>query len=377
MGGKRRMKIGVDGSAFIYPLTGIGTYVFQLLDAWARQSPDDEFIVYLPTDPIYRLPYDNIRYKKPCCLGWGYRLNGVRMFYWYHIWMPVMMKRDKLDWFWEGHGMGPLIAPVSMILSVHDFVYLRNPETMQRSDRYNRMLRQPHAIRSARKVVCVSQATADEMRYLYHRTADAIIRPSADPIFTIQTAEAIRSLKARLGLPEQYHLVVGTLEPRKNLLLFLTCYLEVYTGKERAIPLVIVGADGWSDSALSLKIAEGKASELVIRLGYVPKEDLPPLYAGARAFFMPSLYEGFGIPLLEARKCGAPVVCSDIPAHHESAGENAYFHTADRAGILAMLHAVSRDDWDPSVGSEDGLQWDAELGAANMAALLRDPEGEC
>ena len=145
------------------------------------------------------------------------------------------------------------------------------------------------------------------------------IHLAPSPFFKPASAEAVRKVLAKYKLPEEYLLFVGTIDPRKNLVLVLRALAIL----EKPVPLVIAGWKGWGYHELREFVLKLKLQERLRILNYVPDEDLVALYTGARAFLYPSLYEGFGLPILEAMACGCPVICARTSSLPEVAGEAA------------------------------------------------------
>jgi glycosyltransferase involved in cell wall biosynthesis len=125
---------------------------------------------------------------------------------------------------------------------------------------------------------------------------------------------------SKYRLPELFLLTVGTLEPRKNLATLVAAYIDRKNSGDDLPLLVLVGGDGWRDGKIQAMVSSAEQRGWVRRLGFVPNEDLPALYAGCEAFLMPSIYEGFGMPLVEAQLCGAPVIHGSYASMVEAAG---------------------------------------------------------
>ena len=197
------------------------------------------------------------------------------------------------------------------------------------------------ALRSATRFVAISQAAAVDFTTLYGVSAAAItVTPlAADPLFAPQPAAVVAALRQRLPLPDRYLLYLGSNKPHKNLPRLIRAFAAA-TPQSPGTDLVIAGAwDPRSPEARQLVVELG-LEDAVRFLPNVLNADLPALYAGATAFVFPSLYEGFGLPVLEAMACGAPVACSNTSSLPEVAGEAAVLF--DPVDVTEMATAISR-----------------------------------
>lgn len=188
-------------------------------------------------------------------------------------------------------------------------------------------------------IIAPSEATRREIIEILRINPDRIrvISEAARTNMQPQTAETIAAVKAKYGILGDYVLYTGTIEPRKNLLRLIRAYEEVLKGAESKPQLVVCGGRGWKDQEVFELIGELKLQQQVKFTGYVPDSDLPALYSGAMVFAYPSLYEGFGLPPLEAMACGAPVLTSATSSLPEVVGE---------AGIKVDptdVHAIARE----------------------------------
>jgi glycosyltransferase involved in cell wall biosynthesis len=284
-------------------------------------------------------------------------------------------KRDALqqDMAWYGRGLGraarksgaqiihcptfrgPLRhAGLPTVVTVHDLAVLREPSWFPAWSRsYGRAL-MPRAVRSADRVICVSRATARDVVGLLdvpHRKV-RVIPNAIEPIFSQRPGPP--------PLEPPYLLCVGTPEPRKNLPALLEAFGHVRRAGRR-VRLALVGADGWGDVRVG-------STEGVVAFGRVDDAELRDLYAHAEALVLPSLWEGFGLPVGEALAAGTRVVCSDLPALREVAGEDAtYFDPSEPEAIAdGILRALTL----PRPIPRRGLSWDDVAGS--VAALWRE-----
>jgi alpha-1,3-rhamnosyl/mannosyltransferase len=173
----------------------------------------------------------------------------------------------------------------------------------------------------------------------------------ADPAFRPHSAAELAPVLARLGLPnllaQGYSLYVGTIEPRKNIDRLLDAYEALPEALRRHCPLVMAGSPGWRSEHTHARMARAASAGWLHYLRYVPQADLPALYAGARLFAYPSLYEGFGLPVLEAMASGTPVVTSNVSSLPEVVGNVALSIPPEDTDALttALARALQDEPW--------------------------------
>ena len=283
------MKIGVDATPLCAQLTGVGNYLFYLLEELVQLRPHDHFYLYAIRKSEHLetfASFSNVTVRYAPFLGFSEAL-------WSQTTLPYHCRRDAIDLFWGVTQSVPLLGKYQRLLTVHDFAYHLFPKTVSKGrGTYLRLFAQ-RLYTKADALIAISHGTARRLTELYGLKASTVIQP---PLRNMKVEE----IKVRR---EDYYVVVGTLEPRKNLVPFI----EAYEGK---LPLVVVGAKGWGE----VNIPEG-----VEVLGYVADEEVNALIKHAQALIMPSLYEGYGMPLKEARSLGTPVICSDVPEMLEAA----------------------------------------------------------
>ena len=244
--------------------------------------------------------------------------------------------------------LAPLSLPCPYLTTIHDVVWRALPHTFPRRDRLVMRALMPTTVRHARRVITGTQAARrDIARFLPVAKRRVIVTPYAiDPVFSqpVQPEEVAR-VRAKYGLADvPYLLSVGVLQPRKNVPRLIEAFQE-FQRRHPDAPhkLAIVGKHGWGDATLRLN------SPGIVTTGYVPDEELPALYAGAEVFCYPSLYEGFGLPVLEAMACGAPVLTSNVSCLPEVAGGaahlvNPYSVTAIADGLEQLLGDLTLRD---------------------------------
>lgn len=228
------------------------------------------------------------------------------------------------------------------ILTVHDLIFERYPEHHTRRNVLFLRAALPRFVRSARAIIAVSEQTRRDLIELYGTPAAKIrvIREGVDERFVPASAAEVERVSAQWSPNRPWLLMVGTLEPRKN---HATALWALRRLADEGFPhrLLIVGGSGWLFAPVAALVDELGLQERVTFTGYVPLSDLLPLYAGADAFLMPSLYEGFGFPLLEALACGAPSIASSASSLPEVGGDAAlYVPPLDAQALVDALRLV-------------------------------------
>jgi len=240
----------------------------------------------------------------------------------------------------------PTVGRVPTVLTVHDLIFQRYPQYHKRANYMYLRAAMPLFCRRASAVIAISDSTRRDLIELYGLPEDKItvIAEAAAPAFTPQSPERIQDVRTRYGLPERYVLALGTLEPRKNLSRLIDASGPLI---ERGIidALVLVGARGWLVDEFDQHLASSRWRERVIQPGFVAEEDLPALYAGAVLTAQPSLYDGFGLPVLEAMASGCPVCSSSASSLPEVGGDaSRYFDPHDVDDMADVLLQVAADD---------------------------------
>ena len=231
------------------------------------------------------------------------------------------------------------------VMTVHDLIFERYPQHHTWANRAFLRVAMPLFVRRADAIIAVSQHTKRDLLELYATPPHKVyvVDEGIDEHMRPAAAAEIRCVKERHSIRRPYLLMVGTLEPRKNHALAFHALAQL---KAEGWPhcLVVVGGGGWLFDAVQRQVDLLQLTDDVIFAGRVPDADLPALYSGADCFLMPSLYEGFGIPVLEAMACGAPVVCSKVSSLPEVAGDAACFiEPLTAAGLADAVRQVLSD----------------------------------
>jgi glycosyltransferase involved in cell wall biosynthesis len=246
------------------------------------------------------------------------------------------------------HATEHLLLPlrsVPTVLTVHDLIFRHLPEHHKPLNRRYLNLALPLYCRRATHIIAISECTRRDLMEAYALPPDkvTVIYEAADPRFRPQTPDRVDAVRQQYGLPERYILFVGTIEPRKNLTRLLHGF-EALHREDLCDALVVVGKRGWLFGDFFAELERSPVRDAVLLPGYVPDEALPAIYAAARALAFPSLYEGFGLPVLEAMACGTPVACSGTSSLPEVAGDAAvYFDPTSQGSIVETLRQLLSD----------------------------------
>lgn len=324
------MRIGIDGRALTGRYTGDRTYWLNLLRALlanAACAREYQFFVYsrlpiaagtLPGCPnltIRTIPASNNR------------LWTLRAF-------PRALCDDEIELAHTQYTT-PLRAPCPMVTTVHDISFRLYPEWFPRKHRVLLNLTVPAAMRRAVRVITDSASSRRDILRVYRMPDDKVVSIplAAGPEFSPISQETARQIvKERFRIAVPYVLSVGVLQPRKNIALLIEAFALARHQSTIDQALVLTGKRGWGCEGLTRQAARLKVSDYIVFTDYVKDEDLPALYSAADAVAYPSLYEGFGLPPVEAMACGAPTLVSDRPCMPETVGHGAW--------VLPALDAV-------------------------------------
>lgn len=304
--------------------------------------------------------------------------------FWEHAVLPYRLRKAGADIFHGPAFLIPFRSPTfRTVVTVHDLVVFLHPETVPR--RYSLYMKWlvRMAVRRADRIIAVSECTRlDLMNILGVDSSRIVVIPeAAGPEFGPPGPERVESVLNRYNINGRYLLHVGNLEPKKNLPRVIRAFDRVKRMPGGGdLSLVIAGKKGWLYDEI-FRTANGVSASAIRFLGYVPRDEMSAIYAGASCFVFPSIYEGFGLPVLEAMACGTPVVTSNISSMPEVAGRAAvlvdpYDEESIASGILAVVS-------DPSLQAtlrREGIlrsrtfSWDRA--ARETLALYRDVYNE-
>jgi len=312
------MKIAIDVRTVLPNRSGVGNYVLHLVQN-LRQVDPEPIYYFLAQKKNLSLLGNLAREQNPLLTIFSHENHPLSDF-WEHFILPIRLKRMGINVF---HGPASLIPfrknHCGLIVTIHDLVAFLFPETIPlKYGAYMRyLLRQ--AVKRADMIIAVSYHTKKDLIQILKVPPEKIvvIHEAPSPIFSpCDKKEAQARLKQRYGITKKFIYHLGNIEPRKNLIVLLEAFTRVCQDLGNEYQLVVSGQKGWLTHSLSHFLKNYPAQDQVLFTGYVPMEDIPLFMNGAEVFVFPSLYEGFGLPVLEAMSCGTPVIssnCSSIP----------------------------------------------------------------
>jgi glycosyltransferase involved in cell wall biosynthesis len=326
------LRVAIDSRTLGAPKTGDRTYCLNLLRGLAALRPEGEFLLY--TERETGLPDSLPSNFEPVVLTAP--LPG--------LWTPWSLPWDlrrRAACLLHVQYIIPPIAPCPVITTIHDISFRRHPEWFPLKHRILLNLLIPMAARNAAHVITGSEFTRSDLIGAFDLPPEKVtVTPyAADPIYRpIEPDAARRAVKQRFGLRGPFVLAVGVLQPRKNLPRLVRAFARV--ARDTPHTLALVGKPGWAHEELNRAAAASGLGSRIHFTGYVPDADLPFLYNATDLFVYPSLYEGFGIPPLEAMACGTPVVTSNVTSLPEVVGDAAL--TVDPTDESALADAIRR-----------------------------------
>jgi glycosyltransferase involved in cell wall biosynthesis len=329
------MLIGIDASRSVaQKRTGTENYSLNLIRHLLALGGDHRYRLYFNRPPSYDL-------HATCDLR---VMPFPRL--WTHLRLSWEMACRPPDLLFVPAHVLPIVHPRRSVVTIHDLGYLYYPQAHRLLDRLYLDLSTRYSARAATHLVADSSATKRDLIKRYGTDPDKItvVYPGYDDtVFRpVRDEKAIEEIKAKYDIAGDYILFVGTLQPRKNLIRLIGAYWKLEVGNWK---LVIAGKKGWLYREIFQQVEKLGLEGKVVFTGYVPEGDLPALLSGARLFVFPSLYEGFGLPVLEALACGTPVVCSNVSSLPEVAGDAAVLvDPLDVEGLAAALERVLGDE---------------------------------
>lgn len=330
------MKIAIDGyEANVDQRLGSSQVAFKLLRHFEKIDKKNEYLILLPEPPLADLPNER--------MGWKYKILKPKWL-WTRIALPLALytSKEEPDIFFSPTHYIPAFSPVKRVVTIFDLSFLHFPEMFNKKDYWQLKNWTKFSVENAEHIITISNSSKTDIisQYGVERRKITVAYPGYDkekfnsPSGVRNSKEKTQQILKKYGIGDNFIIYIGTIQPRKNLIRLIEAVARI-----ESLTLVIVGKhkgegkEGWMyqdtlDAPKRLGI-----EDRIQFLGYVSADDLPSLLSGAKAFILPSLWEGFGIPVVEAMACGTPVIVSNTSSLPEVVG---------KAGLLVDPYSVDQ-----------------------------------
>lgn len=302
------MKIAIDGyEANVLQRLGSSQVAFELLKSLEKTDHKNDYTIFLPSPPLGDLPKERE--------GWKYKLLYPRKL-WTRIALPLALYRNrkKYDIFFSPTHYIPRFSPIRRVVTIFDLSFLHFPQMFNNKDLWQLTNWTKFSAENADHIITISNFSKQDIltNYKLDKNKVTVAYPGYNrEFFYPNTQTDIKRIKKKYNIDGSYIIYIGTIQPRKNLIRLIEAVARI-----DKIKLVIVGKikgegrSGWMYEEILQAPKKFGVEDRVIFTNFLPTEDLPPLISGAEVFVQPSLWEGFGIPVVEAMACGTPIVCS-------------------------------------------------------------------
>lgn len=312
------MKIGIDVRLSFPSLSGVGRYAFELLKHLATQYRNHEFYAFSNRRslPETKSIFHALEIKDSTG-------PGMKVIPWEQIVLPLKAKMNHIDLYHNTTTSAcPPLLSIPVVVTVHDLAWWKWPDLVTQPVLNYLRYFFPGIIKRASVIIAVSEATRQDLfQYIGNDDKRVHVVPEGiDERFKPASNEEVERFRQNTGIAEPYILFVGSVEPRKDIPTLVRAF-EIAAERNKDIILVLAGGKGWLNHEADERIMSSAVRDRIRRLGYIDDGDLPAIYSGAEVFIMPSRYEGFGLPVLEAMACGCPVVSSDAGSLPEVVGD--------------------------------------------------------
>ena len=322
-------RIGINAHLLAYAESyrraGVSRYVYNLLMHLFRADPEGEYTVFVNSSCTLSLPCRQKRSHLPTDSPW------VRIF-WEQCLQPLELRAAGIELLHSPVNVQPLFLHCKGVVTVMDLSFMVLPDSFRPVNRFYQRTFTRWSVQRATHLIAISASTAHDLTSFFAVPPEriSVTYPGVDAAFRpIRQSDIMDDFRRRRNLPERFIFFVGTLEPRKNLLTLLQAYAQFRRQSDAAHKLVLGGAPGWFYQPVLAAVQELGLGTDVIFPGFIPDSELPLWYNAADVFVYPSVYEGFGLPPLEAMACGVPVIVSDASSLPEVVGD---------AGLLVDPH---------------------------------------
>ncbi len=338
------MNVGVNGYEAVVPRFGydrksglpirVGSaeFAFRLLNEFAKDK-SNSFITYLPKEPTSDMPKETQNFKYSV-------FKSKKLWTMIGLSQKLLSDKKNLDVFFSPTHYLPLTTPVPSAVSILDVSYLKYPQLFNKRDLYQLRFWGGWSVKKAKKILTISNSSKDGIIEAYGVSPEkvTVVYPGISPKEEIKNME---ELTKKYNIKGKYILFVGTLQPRKNIERLIEAFSKIF---DKDLTLIIIGKKGWMFEEILDAPKRFGVSEKVKFLDSVMDDELPGFYKNAEFFILPSLYEGFGLPVLEAMQYGCPVITSSVSSLPEAGGDAVlYVDPEDTFDIKSKMEKLLKD----------------------------------
>lgn len=343
------MRIGINGFEAIIPRfgydkdglpnrVGSGHYCYELLVALSNIDKNNIYTIFLPCKPTADMPKESER--------WKYEIVDSKK-----LWTAIglskkfLLKRPQLDVFFSPTHYLPLFVPYKSVISILDLSYLHFPQLFKKTDLLQLKYWTLYSAKKSSRILTISKSSKDDIIKMYQIPKEKVVvtYPGIKKSDIKNQTSNMDKIRKKYGIDGEYLLFVGTLQPRKNIIRLIEAFSKIIDHKSQTTDhnLIIVGKKGWMYEEILEAPKKLGVEKKVIFLDSVLDEELSGLYKNALCFILPSLYEGFGLPVLEAMQYGCPVITSNISSLPEAGGDAAlYVNPEDVDDIASKIKTL-------------------------------------
>ena len=349
-----------------YRSAGVNGYMYNLLHALPAADSSLNYIVFAGSQSHSPTHERMAERRAP----W-YTERPSQRILWEQFVQPFALAQTRPDLV---HGLAfvsPIINPVPSVVTVYDLSFIHYPDRLPAARRLYLRLLTRRSCRKARRVIAISHSTAHDLTKTFAIPTNKIdiAVPGVGTQFQRLPRHEVEAFRHREGLPDRFWLFLGTLEPRKNLPVLLRAYARLPEADRQAVHLVLGGGKGWMFDDIFRTIEQHNLAGTVHLPGYIPADDLPLWYNAAEAFVYPSIFEGFGLPVIEAMACGTPTLVSNVSSLPEAAGDAGWLLPPNDEDAWAdALAQIMHDSAWRETASVHGRDYAAQFTWANTAA---------
>jgi len=352
--------------AHTYRGAGINWYIHNLLLNLALADQENQYTVFLGDRRFPPNPGLTLR------VSWLPTTHPLVRIGWEQLVQPFIVWQEKIDLLHSLAFVTPLVSPCPSVITIYDLSFLIFPQGFKYLKRLYLTLLTRLSARKARRIITISESTKRDTVRLLGVSSEKVdvVYCGVDKAFHPLSEREVAPFRQKCGLPERMILFVGTIEPRKNVVRLVEAYSHL---RDRQVKLVIGGARGWLYEEVFARVEELDLTGDVLFPGYISPDELPLWYNAAEMFVYPSLYEGFGLPPLEAMACGTPVITSNVSSLPEVVGEAGLtVDPMDSKGLAEAMNQVLGDEVLRQSMRERGL---ARAGHFSWAKAARETVG--